>query len=184
MNSHTIPTGKVDLVRIVRMEKPHFEWPCKQKNVTLRCILNDNLPEVKGDDDELAQVIRNLFGNAIKYTSPDTEIVVTVKITSTLPKDPNFRNLKRAILFSVQDHGEGIPKEHLPRLTERFYRVDSARTRKVGGTGLGLAIVKHVLNRHHGALVIDSIVGEGSTFSVYLPIYEDVERDSNKGEGI
>ena len=100
---------------------------------------------------------------------------MTVKVTSALPDDPNFRNLTRAICFSVQDHGEGIPKEHIPRLTERFYRVDSARTRKVGGTGLGLSIVKHVLNRHHGTMVIESIVGEGSTFSVYLPVYEDVE---------
>ncbi|NBO19899.1 MAG: PAS domain-containing sensor histidine kinase, partial [Proteobacteria bacterium] len=74
----------------------------------------------------------------------------------------------------VQDHGEGIAREHLPRLTERFYRVDTARTRKVGGTGLGLAIVKHVLNRHHGVLTIDSDMGQGSTFSVYLPIYDDI----------
>lgn len=174
MNAHSSPISKVDFLRIVRTEKQHFEWSCKQKNVTLRMKLNDNLPPTKGDDDELAQVVRNLLGNAIKYTHSNTEIVVTVKLTSTLPDDPNFRNLTRAICFSVHDHGEGIPKEHIPRLTERFYRVDTARTRKVGGTGLGLAIVKHVLNRHHGALVIESEVGVGSTFSVYLPVYDDI----------
>ncbi len=174
MNAHANPIAKVDLLRIIRAEKQHFEWACKQKNVTLRLKLNDNLPPTKGDDEELAQVVRNLIGNAIKYTNPDTEVVLSVKLTSTLPDDHTLRNLSRAICFSVQDHGEGIPKEHIPRLTERFYRVDSARTRKVGGTGLGLSIVKHVLNRHHGVLTIDSEVGEGSTFSVYLPVYEDV----------
>ena len=174
MNAHSTPISKVDFLKIVRTEKQHFEWACKQKNITLKVKVNDNLPATKGDDDELAQVVRNLLGNAIKYSNPDTEIVVTVKLTSNMPDDQNFRNLKRAICFSVQDHGEGIAKEHIPRLTERFYRVDTARTRTVGGTGLGLAIVKHVLNRHHGALVIESRIGDGSTFSVYLPVYEDI----------
>ncbi|MEQ1789783.1 MAG: ATP-binding protein [Rickettsiales bacterium] len=174
MNAHSTPIAKVDFLRIVRTEKDHFEWASKQKNVTLRMKLNENLPQTKGDDDELAQVIRNLLGNAIKYTHSNTEVTVTVNVTSKLPDDINFRGLTRAIYFSVEDHGEGIPKEHIPRLTERFYRVDTARTRKVGGTGLGLSIVKHVLNRHHGTLVIESTVGKGSIFTAYLPIYEDI----------
>jgi len=174
MNAHATPTAKVDLLRLIRAEKAHFEWACRQKNVTLRLRLNDNLPLARGDDEELAQVVRNLMGNAIKYTSPDTEVVLTAKITSSLPDDPIFRHLSRAICLSVQDQGEGIAPEHIPRLTERFYRVDTARTRKVGGTGLGLAIVKHVLNRHHGVLTIASEQGKGSTFSVFLPVYDDV----------
>jgi len=182
MNAHMSPMAKVDLVRIVRAEKAHFEWACKQKNVTIRLKLNDNLPPTRGDDEELAQVVRNLIGNAVKYTNPDTEIVLTARLTSQLPDDPLFRHLTRAICFSVQDHGEGIAKEHLPRLTERFYRVDTARTRKVGGTGLGLSIVKHVLNRHRGMLTIDSEMGEGSTFSVFLPVYDDVASSLEKKE--
>lgn len=174
MNAHQVPTGRVDLLRIIRSEKQHFEWACKQKNVTLRMKLTDTMPPTRGEDEELAQVVRNLLGNAIKYTMPDTEVVISAKLTSQVPDDPLFRSLTRAIVFSVQDQGEGIPAEHIPRLTERFYRVDSARTRKVGGTGLGLAIVKHVLNRHHGVLAVESVVGEGSIFSVYLPVYEDV----------
>lgn len=174
MNAHASPTSKVDFLRIVRAEKQHFEWHSKQKNVTIRMKLNDTLPFTRGEEEELAQVVRNLIGNAVKYTNPDTEVVLTARLTSELPNDPIFRNLSRAILFSVQDHGEGIAKEHLPRLTERFYRVDTARTRKVGGTGLGLAIVKHVLNRHQGLLTIDSELGQGSTFNVYLPVYEDI----------
>lgn len=174
MNVHQAPIGKVDLVRIIRGEKQHFEWACKQKKVNIRMKLSDSVPPTRGDDNELAQVVRNLLGNAVKYTMPDTDVVITAKVTTQLPDDPMFRSLSRAIQFSVQDQGEGIPPEHLPRLTERFYRVDSARTRKVGGTGLGLSIAKHVLNRHQGVLSIESVVGEGSTFSVYLPIYDDV----------
>jgi two-component system phosphate regulon sensor histidine kinase PhoR len=174
MNAHMAPSARVDLLRIIRSEKQHFEWACKQKNVSIRLKLNDNLPPTRGDEQELAQVVRNLLGNAIKYTNPDTEVVISAKLTSTLPEDPFFRSLARAIVFSVEDHGEGIPKEHIPRLTERFYRVDTARTRKVGGTGLGLAIVKHVLNRHQGVLTIDSELGQGSTFNIYLPVYDDV----------
>lgn len=174
MNANQFPTGKVDLLRIIRAEKQHFEWACKQKNVKFVMKINENLPSTRGEEGELAQVVRNILGNAIKYTSSDTEVVVTAKVTSQVPDDPVFRNLNRVICFSVQDQGEGIPSAHIPRLTERFYRVDSARTRKVGGTGLGLAIVKHVLHRHHGLLVINSVVDEGSIFSVYLPVFDDV----------
>ena len=74
----------------------------------------------------------------------------------------------------VRDHGEGIAREHIPRLTERFYRVDVRRSRAIGGTGLGLAIVKHIVNRHRGRLTIDSQLGEGSTFTVYLPLATEV----------
>lgn len=182
MNANSAPMNKVDFARLVRSEKQHFDWSCKQKNVTLRMKLNDNLPPTRGDEDELGQVVRNLIGNAIKYTNPDTEVVVSLKLTSALPKDHAFRNLTRALLFSVQDHGEGIPKEHIPRLTERFYRVDTARTRKVGGTGLGLAIVKHVTNRHQAVLTIDSEIGKGSTFNIFMPVYEDIVNQQQQGE--
>jgi two-component system phosphate regulon sensor histidine kinase PhoR len=76
----------------------------------------------------------------------------------------------RCLRVSVRDYGEGIAREHIPRLTERFYRVDTARSRSLGGTGLGLAIVKHIANRHRGALTIDSVEGQGATFTVWLPI--------------
>ncbi len=173
MNAHNLPTGKVDILRLIRTEKQHFEWPAEEKKLTLRLKLSDGLPPVRGDENELAQVVRNLLGNAIKYSPPATEITITAKITNDFPKDPVFRGLTRTVCFSVQDRGEGIAKEHIPRLTERFYRVDSARTRKVGGVGLGLAIVKHVLARHLGVMVIESEMGHGSMFSVYLPLYED-----------
>jgi len=78
--------------------------------------------------------------------------------------------MAQAIRVEVRDHGEGIEREHIPRLTERFFRVDTARSRRLGGTGLGLAIVKHVINRHRGALTIESTIGQGSCFTVFLPL--------------
>jgi two-component system, OmpR family, phosphate regulon sensor histidine kinase PhoR len=117
-------------------------------------------------------VVHNLVGNALKYGNPNSEVLITVRITTELPADILPRNHTRMLLFSVRDQGEGIAKEHLARLTERFYRVDSARTQQIVGTGLGLAIVKSILTRHRGCLSINSIVGKGSVFSVYLPIYD------------
>jgi two-component system phosphate regulon sensor histidine kinase PhoR len=173
MNAHTLPDSKVDILRIIRSEKEAFSWAAKDKNMTIKIELSDTLPQARGEERELMQVIHNLVGNAIKYGNAGTEITVVARVTSMLPQDPNFVKTDRAICIAIIDRGEGIAKDHLPRLTERFYRVDSARTRTIGGTGLGLAIVKHIINRHRGVLTIDSVVGEGSTFSVYLPIYAE-----------
>jgi two-component system, OmpR family, phosphate regulon sensor histidine kinase PhoR len=87
-----------------------------------------------------------------------------------VPGAKPLRPANRTLSVAVADRGEGIPRVHLPRLTERFYRVDAARSRALGGTGLGLAIVKHIMNRHRGRLTIESEVGKGSTFTVYLPV--------------
>jgi two-component system phosphate regulon sensor histidine kinase PhoR len=172
MNAHSIPTEPVDFTRIVRKEVEQIKRPAADKNMRVVLHQQENLPSVKGEANELSQVVLNLLSNAVKYGHTDSEVTVTLKLTSELPQDLNMRNLARVVMLSVKDQGDGIPKQHLPRLMERFYRVDSARTRMVGGTGLGLAIVKGIVTRHRGAITIDSVVGEGSTFSVYLPIYE------------
>src|SRR5262249_60198915 len=101
---------------------------------------------------------QNPIHNALKYAKPATAVRVTAR---SLDEDQ--------VSVSVSDEGDGIPASHLPRLTERFYRVDTARSRQLGGTGLGLAIVKHVVNRHRGRLDIHSTPGKGSTFTVTLP---------------
>ncbi|MEI6729925.1 MAG: histidine kinase dimerization/phospho-acceptor domain-containing protein, partial [Pseudomonadota bacterium] len=152
MNSYSVPQGKVDILRIIRNEKENFSWAAKDKNMEIILDIPDNLPFVRGEERELMQVIHNLLGNAIKYGNTATDIKISGRVTSVLPNDPNFVNMHRAIVIAVIDKGEGIGKEHLPRLTERFYRVDSARTRTIGGTGLGLAIVKHIIHRHRGVL--------------------------------
>jgi two-component system, OmpR family, phosphate regulon sensor histidine kinase PhoR len=172
MNIHSVPTEPMDLSAVLRKAAESFKRMAAEKNVRLVLNVHDNLPQVKGESNEIAQVVHNLISNAIKYGFADSDVTITAKVTSELPQDINMRNLSRVVALSVRDQGEGIPKQHLPRLMERFYRVDSARTRQIGGTGLGLAIVKGIVQRHRGAIVIDSVVGEGTCFTVYLPIFE------------
>jgi two-component system phosphate regulon sensor histidine kinase PhoR len=119
---------------------------------------------VPGDQDQLLQVFHNLVENALKYAQKGKRVEVRV---SRLEREPVLRG--SAVRIEVVDHGEGIDPIHLPRLTERFYRVDAHRSREKGGTGLGLAIVKHIVNRHRGRLRIESEPGKGSKFSVLLP---------------
>jgi two-component system, OmpR family, phosphate regulon sensor histidine kinase PhoR len=107
-------------------------------------------------------VLTNLIENAVKYGSPAGAEVTVGLQTEAGPRGPQLR-------LSVTDQGEGIDPIHIPRLTERFYRVDGHRSRQMGGTGLGLAIVKHIVNRHRGRLLIESEKGRGSRFSVLLP---------------
>ena len=130
----------------------------------LHCDLPDDLPSVIADRDQLLQVLHNLISNAQKYGRSGTPIRVRAE---ALP--PRGRGGEAQVRVSVEDEGEGIAPEHLPRLTERFYRVDTSRSRSVGGTGLGLAIVKHIVERHRGTLGIVSKPGEGTVVSFTLP---------------
>jgi two-component system phosphate regulon sensor histidine kinase PhoR len=173
MNAHVIPSGEIDIAQIIYREKDHFEWSAKNKQMEIKLDFRDDLPKVRGEENELRQVLHNLVGNAIKYGYEETPVIVQARVTSDLPRDPNFIKLKRCLVVTVTDQSDGIAKEHIPRLTERFYRVDSSRTRKIGGTGLGLAIVKHILARHRASLLIESVVGKGSSFHVYLPLSDD-----------
>jgi two-component system phosphate regulon sensor histidine kinase PhoR len=139
-------------------------------NIQLDLVEPTSLPNVAGDRDELYQLVQNLVDNAIKYGRPHTPVTVEIGTRRAGPGEPGP---SPAVVLSVKDRGEGIAREHIPRLTERFYRVDVRRSRAIGGTGLGLAIVKHIVNRHRGRLVVESQVGEGSTFTVYLPLATD-----------
>lgn len=119
---------------------------------------------VPGDADQLRQVFTNLIENALKYGGSGG--VVGVEMTEDV-RDPSLR--RPAVRVAVWDRGDGMDPLHIPRVTERFYRVDSHRSREMGGTGLGLAIVKHIVNRHRGRLRVESALGQGSRFSVILP---------------
>jgi two-component system phosphate regulon sensor histidine kinase PhoR len=120
----------------------------------------DDLPPVRGDRAQLVQLLDNLLSNAVRYGCDRTDSRVVISATRD----------GRWVTVSVTDHGPGIPREHLSRVTERFYRADPARSRESGGTGLGLAIVKHVVERHRGSLDIQSTIGVGTSVSVRLPI--------------
>ena len=161
INEHVAPTGRVALAPLVDEVARGLELRAAERGIHIACTLPADLPEVQGDRDELAQIFQNLIDNAVKYGRPHSKVAVT-GATATGGAAAGL------VRVEVADQGDGIPNEHLSRLTERFYRVDTARSRELGGTGLGLAIVKHILNRHRGRLDIASTVGRGSTFTVSL----------------
>jgi two-component system, OmpR family, phosphate regulon sensor histidine kinase PhoR len=159
LNEHVAPTNRIALAPLIDEVARGLELRAAQRDIRILRALPGDLPEVLGDRDELAQIFQNLLDNAVKYARPHSEIRVTGGTAGGLAPLVNV---------AVADQGDGIPNEHLPRLTERFYRADAARSRELGGTGLGLAIVKHIVSRHRGRLDIASTVGKGSTFTVWL----------------
>jgi two-component system phosphate regulon sensor histidine kinase PhoR len=165
------PTDPVALAPLMESVALALEPVAKAQGVTLRLEGPDTPVIVPGDAGQLRQVLTNLIENAIKYGGSGGAVDLRLSLPSqeTMLRGDGVR-------LSVTDHGEGIAAHHIPRLTERFYRVDSHRSREVGGTGLGLAIVKHIVNRHRGRLRIDSKPGQGTTFTVILPA--DLPTDS------
>jgi two-component system phosphate regulon sensor histidine kinase PhoR len=164
LNEHNRPAGEVDVVAVVRDAAAALAPLAEVDGMTIHIDSHEPL-RVIGDRDELTQVFQNLIHNAIKYGRLEGE----VRVRFGCADSPSKREGAGQVFVTVEDEGEGIPREAIPRLTERFYRVDVKRSRERGGTGLGLAIVKHILNRHQGRLQIESTLGEGSTFTVFLP---------------
>jgi len=153
------PEEQVDLAEVARIAIENAAPLLDRRNCRIASEIDQDLPPVAGDFGQLLQLADNLIGNAIRYGCNDKSCSVEVRAR---------RDGSRAVLV-VSDRGDGIAASHLPRLTERFYRVDSARSRESGGTGLGLAIVKHIVERHRGTLDIRSETGRGTEVSVYLP---------------
>ncbi|MFC3581715.1 ATP-binding protein [Sphingomonas hylomeconis] len=163
-----------DLISLSRIEAEKYRLPDRAVDLTdlieevrgeitkgeVLVEIADGVPPVAGDRVQLSQMLHNLIGNGIKYGSKDAPVTVRL-----------LQEQAGMIRLSVADRGEGIAPEHLPRLTERFYRVDPGRSRAAGGTGLGLAIVKHIVERHRGRLDITSLVGTGTTVSILLPAH-------------
>ena len=159
-HQHLHPTTEVDLVSIVRQVVDSFAPLAPERRVTLTLDAPAKL-SVIGDRDELIRLAENLIGNALKYgTLPDQDTKVEISLS---PIGSEAR-------LCVRDHGAGISPEHIPRLTERFYRIDAGASRANGGTGLGLALVKHIVLRHRGRLEIASQLGEGARFEAFLPL--------------
>ncbi|WP_425100519.1 ATP-binding protein [Tropicibacter sp. S64] len=159
------PTTRVDPADLIRGTLHGLAPLAEEAGVTLASELPERAFEIAGDSDQLRQVLTNLIENAIKYSGQGS--FVTVRLTA-----PEFRPRLRCegVRIEVADTGPGIDPLHLPRLTERFYRVDSHRSREKGGTGLGLAIVKHIVSRHRGRMTVESTLGKGTSFSVILPV--------------
>jgi two-component system phosphate regulon sensor histidine kinase PhoR len=186
LNEHIAPLGRVDLGMATIDVLDALTPQTKEKAVTFDPVLPPRgAAVVEGDRDQIVQVIQNLVDNAIKYTPRDG--VVRVEIFSGLtadmaaaPRDPAAARMslltpdhaveERYASLWVSDRGPGLAREHLPRLTERFYRVEGQKSGERSGTGLGLAIVKHIMNRHRGGMTVESVQGEGATFGVYFPM--------------
>jgi two-component system, OmpR family, phosphate regulon sensor histidine kinase PhoR len=169
LNAHRRPDTPVELVPIVRQVADSLQTLARDRGVTVQVNAANGL-RIPGDRDELVRVFENLVENALKYGASGKRVDIAVG----RGESPDG---EQEALISVRDFGPGIAPEHVPRLTERFYRVDVRESRAQGGTGLGLALVKHILNRHHGRLSIQSVPGAGATFTVYLPLAEIVTID-------
>ncbi|HEX2940770.1 MAG TPA: ATP-binding protein, partial [Rhodopila sp.] len=163
---HQPPSQPLDLGDLAQRMADGFEPRLKERKASLALNIDDALPPVAADADQISQVLQNLLDNALKYGHDGG----TIHLAVTAPPLGDRWPGRRGLVVSVADEGAGIPRDHLPRLTERFYRVDKGRSRAVGGTGLGLAIVKHIVNRHRGQLLIESEEGKGTTVSVWLPV--------------
>ncbi len=175
LHEHTRPEGRCDIGAVVRRVVTGLELQAMQRSMRILLDLPEALPPVAGQEDELAQIFQNLVDNALKYGRDGTAVEISGRISERAASETEPEagaQSGRSVCIAVRDHGDGIAREHLPRLTERFFRVDTARSRRLGGTGLGLAIVKHMVNRHRGTLTVDSTPGEGSVFTVCLPADE------------
>ncbi len=158
------PTDPVDLDQIIRSVLQNLSPLAQENGCALIYAAEREEFVVPGDCDQLLQVVTNLIENAIKYGGTGTSVSLT------LERDKNIAGVRGcAAVLTVSDDGAGIAPFHIARLTERFYRIDSHRSREMGGTGLGLAIVKHIVNRHRGRMTIESDLGKGSDFKVILP---------------
>lgn len=158
---HRAPDAAVDLPALIYEVIDVFRQSHGERGQEIVAVIEPGVLPVQGDRAQLSQLLHNLVGNSVKYGRAGTPI--TVRLAQGSP---------HMMRLSVADEGEGIAPDHLPRLTERFYRVDSGRSRAMGGTGLGLAIVKHVVERHRGRLDIASVMGKGTTVTILLPAAE------------
>jgi two-component system phosphate regulon sensor histidine kinase PhoR len=171
LKAHIHPERAIDLVSIVRQVADALQLLARDRGVSIEVDMPDGELMVLGDRDELIRVFENLIENALKYGASGKRIDLALAREGTAEGEE--------AVVSVKDYGPGIAPEHLPRLTERFYRVDVAESRAQGGTGLGLALVKHILQRHRGRLSIESALGSGATFAVRLPIVTSTRSGKN-----
>lgn len=152
------PDQPIDLAQLIKEVCAELSATGNVRADDLDCVLPNALPGITGDRAQVSQLLHNLIGNALKYGRPGTPVTVTAERRGG------------GVRLTVTDEGEGIAAEHLPRLTERFYRVDAGRSRALGGTGLGLAICKHIVERHRGRMEVQSMPGVGTTVAVTLPV--------------
>jgi two-component system phosphate regulon sensor histidine kinase PhoR len=162
LSAHVRPDTTVDIVPIIRQVADGLEPLARERQVEVEIALPETQVLIAGDREELLRLFENLIENALKYGASGGKVIVSLNSALSAEGTPETRVM-------VRDFGPGIAPEHLPRLTERFYRVDVGDSRSQGGTGLGLSLVKHILNRHRGRLLIESVPRHGATFTACFP---------------
>ena len=161
---YSLPQEDLDLLPIVEMARASCKGFAEERGSEVRIEAEPDLPPVAGDRAQMLQMVDNLIGNALRYGRRGTPVTIAARSEGEM------------VRLTVSDQGEGIAAEHIPRLTERFYRADPSRSRALGGTGLGLAIVKHIVERHRGSLSIESELGKGTDVHVLLPAADPVTK--------
>ena len=163
LNAHLRPDTPLALESVIRQVADGLQTLARDRGVDITIAAVGDALNVLGDRDELVRALENLIENALKYGASGKRVDITLSRAKA-------REGGEEAIIAVRDYGPGIAREHLPRLTERFYRVDVADSRAQGGTGLGLALVKHILNRHGGRLSVESKPDQGATFTAHLPL--------------
>ncbi len=158
LQEHEAPTEAINVIKLLGNLLAATELRAQEKEITLFVDAPRELPDVLGDSDQLQRSIQNLIENAMKYGQSPGQIDITARLEGNM------------VAVSVRDYGEGLTQEQVARLSERFYRTEQAKAKKIPGTGLGLAIVKHIVKRHRGRLMVASELGQGTTFTILLPI--------------
>ena len=157
---HVKPSNKINIQEIIEYVKKFYQESFSKKNISIDNNLDLQHLDVIGDKDRLIEIFSNLINNSIKYSEPNKKIYISSQ-----------KNSNEQLEIHIKDEGIGIPRELLPRISERFFRVENEKTRKINGTGLGLAIVKHLIKQHRGEFHIQSTEGSGTEIRVRLPLY-------------
>lgn len=173
------PQGKVSLKKIASEVKKTFDIRAKERKMNIKLIVDKDIENIKGDEQQIRQVIQNLIDNAVKYGEEGTQITIRINNEVKIPPSKTIKTAEgKAVSISINNKGPKIPPENLARLTERFYRLQEHKDRKIKGTGLGLAIIKHIIIRHKGNITVNSTGYNGTTFTVYLPIFPENKDDA------
>lgn len=176
LNQDEHPQDKVDVVQIVDDAAKALEIKAQNNNMTIHIIKDADIAPIRADAQQIKQIVQNLIDNAIKYGNLGTEVTIRINNVEQIPPSKTIKTAKgKAVAISVNNKGPKIGPEKLARLTERFYRLQEHKDKNIKGTGLGLAIAKHIIIRHQGNITVNSNGYNGTTFTIYLPVFESAD---------